>query len=243
MWMLRSLLAVMILGLLVPASHSAELERLTRLSATESKPWRGVGRVNVQGLRRTSMCTGTLIREDLVLTAAHCLVNQRTGKPYRPASVHFVAGWHQGKKTGHSIADAFFIHPDYVNRANPTVRQIETDIALIQLRHPLTTRAAETFDATEPPLPGEMLTLVSYRRDRPNALTYQDDCDYRSIIGQILTLECQVAKGASGAPVFMNDNGRARVVAVLSAMGNSGHPRAYAVRADTALSLLMGAVN
>ena len=47
--------------------------------------------------------------------------------------------------------------------------------------------------------------LISYRGDRPHALSRQDDCRYLSNRGGFLRLECPVTFGASGAPVFNED--------------------------------------
>ncbi|MEM7745141.1 MAG: trypsin-like peptidase domain-containing protein [Pseudomonadota bacterium] len=217
---------------------SAEVSPTTLLDAEEAKPWRGVGRVNIANVRQRSMCTGTLIAPDLVLTAAHCVTHPRTNTPFPPGNVHFVAGWYQGKSTGHARADAVAIHPGWQGRQNMRLEGLESDLALIRLRAPLDAAAGIPFAITIPPLPGEPLTLISYRRDRPHALTHQPDCPYRAIIGQMLELECPVTYGASGAPVFSLADGTPRVVAVLSAMGGRGAAQAFAVRADRVIEEL-----
>lgn len=230
-WRRSSLAALLIAALTLPSS-GAELSPTTLLSAEEAKPWRGVGRVNVAHTRQRSMCTGTLIAPDLVLTAAHCVTHPRTNALYAPGNVHFVAGWHQGTGTGHARAAAIAVHPGWQGAQRRTLDALESDLALIRLREPPGTDAGEPFAVGTPPLPGEPLTLISYRRDRPHALTHQPDCPYRAIIGRTLELECPVTYGASGAPVFDLAGGTPRIVAVLSAMGDGGAPRAFAVRAD-----------
>ena len=236
---LRSLpSSLALLGLLVLPAGSAGVSPSTLLSKEQSHEWRGVGRVNVAGTRRRSMCTGTLIAPDLVLTAAHCLTHPRTGQPYAPGNVHFVAGWHKGESTGHSKAEALAIHPGWTGQKATRLADLETDLALIRLANPLGPKSAAPFQIDRPPLPGDPLTLISYRRDRAHALTRQDDCPYRSIIGQMLVLDCPVTYGASGSPIFFDEDGTQRVVAVLSAMGDNGAPQAYAVRADKTIEML-----
>jgi secreted trypsin-like serine protease len=56
-------------------------------------PWRAIGRVN---LRSGGYCTGTVIGADKVLTAAHCIWNQRTKAWLKPAEMYFVAGGRRG---------------------------------------------------------------------------------------------------------------------------------------------------
>ena len=62
-------------------------ERKARESDTW--PWIAIGRVNKSG---NGHCTGTLVAPDLVVTASHCLLNQRTKRMHRPESMKFVAG-------------------------------------------------------------------------------------------------------------------------------------------------------
>jgi protease YdgD len=72
-------------GTCLPAA-ALDLQRRRMLTAAEHVPWRAVGRVNIE-VRSSArgMCTGTLIAEDLVLTAAHCVVSDLTGLAQPPA--------------------------------------------------------------------------------------------------------------------------------------------------------------
>jgi len=137
-----------------------------------------------------------------------------------------------------ALAAALAVHPDWPGTGSAADR-LGADVALIRLAQPLDPAAAEPFALGRPPLPGDPVTLISYRRDRAHALTRQDDCQYRAVVQRLLTLDCAVTYGASGAPVFAEIDGEMRVVAVLSAMRSTGTPRAYAARADASIDLLL----
>jgi protease YdgD len=206
---------------------SAEPGKGTMLSAEDSVAWRGVGRVNIGGVRSRSLCTGTLIAPDVVLTAAHCVVDQGTGKPHALGMIHFVAGWNGGEMSGHSTASAVAVHPFY--RPGNENNSLMSDLAMIRLRSPMPPDAATPFVIAAPPPTGSPILVVSYRRDRAHALTYQDDCVFGAQKGPILILECPVASGASGAPVLAEIDGKEQVIGTLVAMNDTGF--AFAIQA------------
>ncbi len=233
--------ASVVLGAL-PAS-SLDLERRRMLSAEESKPWRSVGRVNVASLNRRGMCTGTLIAPDLVITAAHCVVNEATGALHPLDDVHFVAGWRQGTAVAHGRAASIAVHPEYRSAAPLTPEKIGADLALIRLRQPIPEDTTSPFQAAPAPSPGTPLTLLSYRRDRAHGLTRQDDCAYQGAVESILVLDCSVTFGASGSPLFAMLDGEPRLIGVLSAKGGTtARPQAFAVRLDAEMPELLVAL-
>jgi len=235
---------ILAVGQALPAG-ALDLERRRMLTATEHVPWRGVGRVNVAGLRDRSMCTGTLIDEDLVITAAHCVISSRTGKVQPAGDVFFVAGWRRGQKVASRKATEITVHPGYVFAEHPGLAEIGADLALIRLDAPIPAADAPFFPVGEPKTGKDALTLISYRRDRPHALTRQDGCDLRGAEGPVLVLNCDVTFGASGSPVFSDVDGAPRIVAVMSAMGKDGatrKPLAFAVRVDRAMPEVLAAM-
>jgi protease YdgD len=227
---------IVLAGLAAAALQPAaalELGRLRMLNSAEHVPWRGVGRVNIETSSVSrSMCTGTLIAEDLVLTAAHCVINPQSGVAYRLGDVHFVAGWRRGQKVAHSKAASIAVHPDYVLALQGRVERVGIDLALIRLADPIPQAKAPFFALGPAPGPEMPLTLISYRQDRPHALTRQTGCEFVSIHDVVLELSCNVTFGASGSPLFMASGDEMRVVAVVAAMGTDARKPTDAVRAQ-----------
>lgn len=239
--LLRALMLVAIVAVDCLPASALDLQRRRMLTAAEHVPWRAVGRVNVDvhsGAR--GMCTGTLIAEDLVLTAAHCVVSELTGMAQAPGNVHFVAGWRLGVKVAHSRAAKIAVHPRYAGGKTSVGENIPFDLALIRLETPIPRAKAPFFTVAAAPAADAALTIVSYRRDREHALTRQDGCTISHIEGAVLTLGCEVTFGASGSAVFHETDGEARVVAVLSAMSEQrGRIVASAVLVEAAIGEVM----
>lgn len=205
------------------------------LSAEEAVPFRAVGRVNIAGTR---FCTGTLVAPDRVLTAAHCLYNPRTGAPVPAEEFRFVAGLRIDAKAAVRRVARVVPHPEFSFDGTADPAEVGADLALLLL-------AAPIEDATVPPLvPGKLaagpVMIVSYARDRPQAPSMEAPCRVIAGFGDVLTLDCAVTYGVSGAPVLQGEGAALRVVGVISAMGKTigGGDVALAARVEPGLDWL-----
>ena len=129
-WLRETILGFLLGVLAIGAPDAAQVGLHTMLNAEQSVPWRAVGRVNVAATNRRGMCTGTLIAPDLVLTAAHCVIHPNTGVAYPPGTIHFVAGWHKGRGSGHSRAAAVAVHPGWKATGAVSRERLESDLVL-----------------------------------------------------------------------------------------------------------------
>jgi len=222
-------------GTVLPAD-ALDLQRRRMMTATEQQAWKGVGRLDIRGPYGEGQCTGTLIGEDLVLTAAHCVTSRFTGLTVPAEEVEFTAGERLGVSVGKSKAVGIAVDERYDAGKSSVSDNIPYDLALVRLARKIPKGRAPYFEVAPEPQKDSSLTLISYRGDRNMGLTRQDGCVVDKVEGNVLTLGCEVTYGASGSALFQLVGGETRVVAVLSAMDSRpGKATAYAVEIGTGL--------
>ncbi|WP_417693836.1 trypsin-like serine peptidase [Roseibium sp.] len=186
---------------------------------SEVHPWPSIGRVNRSGYSSTSMCTGTLIRPDVVLTAAHCLFDRVTGRAFTPDDVVFLAGVRREAYSESLPAKCFKVDPDYDPTITPQLQTLYNDVALIILADrsdlPLVQQVTAA-SAQEPPV-GEQLVSVGYHRDRRFLPTADPSCKVIGAVEGSWVTDCLTKQGASGGPVFLRKGDDLQITAIMSA--------------------------
>lgn len=154
-----------------------------------------------------SICTGTVLANDLVLTAGHCL---RKGdkvqvRPY-------------GERKFHQVTDSA-VHPQFdpAREAMPT----RVDLALLKLASPLPDRARPVLLARRPPTPGEAVLVAGYGRHDADSF----DVSGRARMATLVTLERRV-----GIQMMLRDPTMLQENAQLGACGGDSGGPAFAVR-------------
>jgi len=195
-----------------------------RIVDEEGSPWSAIGHVNVP---RASYCTGSLIASNLVITAAHCVMDLRKRKPWPVDKIHFVAGAKRSKWLGHSTAKCLHFPLGYEYMVVPKItdpdllsekvlrRQFSRDMALIVLKDDI---------KNIPPLPIERaeelradITLVhaSYPADQRWMLGGHFGCSLLRRDQHLWYTDCDIYWGSSGGPIFVQRKQELKLAAVM----------------------------
>lgn len=200
----------------------------------EGSPWDAVGQVNVSSYRTKSACTGTLVAPNVVLTAAHCVIDRRTRQPVPPHTIHFLAGVRKGQHLGHSTAlclrflqDFWTTLPELAGptRVAPKVTRaaLLTDAVAIILANRMTVAPVTLGDQAADIPETAPLVHAAYPADRRFVLSAHDRCHRMPSDGEphLWLTDCDTHPASSGGPIFARTPGGLELVAIMIATG--GH--------------------
>lgn len=235
---MRDILAGIAFAALAATSAAAETGLRPLVTADDSRGFEAIGRID---LGHRSFCTGTLVADDLVLTAAHCLFDPDTFDRRDLSEVEFLAGWRDGRALAYRGVRRAFVHPGYVFEGNGEgAARVVNDIALLELDRPIRGNGIHPVGTGAKPRKGDAVSVVSYAVNREERPSLESACDVLARPVDMLVISCTVDFGASGAPILSFVDGQPQLVSVVSAKAEAmGRPVSLGTDVEGQLDALM----
>ncbi|MCT4683557.1 MAG: S1 family peptidase [Roseicyclus sp.] len=223
-------------GRLPQMTAEAPLRALT--TPAEAGGWAAVGRLDAPG----SFCSATLVAPDLVMTAAHCLFDAEHRR-IDDRALRFAAGLRNGHAEAVRGVARSFLPPDWhMTGGRPDTATVARDIALLELDAPILLAAVRPIPAGSRGHEGDLVTIISYGRDRAFHASIEENCRILDREGDVTALSCSVVEGSSGSPVLRRTPSGLEIAAVVSALGErGGQTVSFAVDAAALLPTLLAA--
>jgi protease YdgD len=190
----------------------------------DGPPWDQIGHVNVQGYRTLLRCTGILVRPNVVLTAAHCVIDRWKGTPISVDRIHFLRKIRGSHFEDHSRAKClhflpglldFYVGSEVRRQRGLSLQFFARDIVAIILADNLNVGAAELTE--EPQMPsGSSIVHASYPANRRYRLSADFQCRLMQSVAHLWLTNCDTHPASSGGPVFVRTtDARLKLAAIM----------------------------
>ncbi|KAJ1738421.1 hypothetical protein LPJ68_005558, partial [Coemansia sp. RSA 1086] len=229
----------------ISMANGGLVERIIGGTSAQEHEYPFAVRLTISAGNEDLLCGGTLIQNDMVVTAAHCMVDTNYNNVYEPNQVAICYGSSSIAKQSCSTARNITVHPSY----NPVT--LTNDIALVQLSALTLTSSLNTIPIYSGKLPeGTKLTTMGWGKTQSNSSSLPStlmsveievgsagDCkqalpSYRSSDGpevcsvNALTPGKDSCQGDSGSPSIINVDGKPYLAALTSSGVDLANPGA-----------------
>lgn len=184
-------------------------ENDTRITINHTTfPWTSIGRVIVN---QKTFCTGTLVREDVAITSAHCLWNKLTASWQKHHNINVLLGYQRGKYQQFFRVVAYKIG---LKRGKlPTkysLKELEGDWAILQLKPINQSKIRPILSDRNVILnqkfrESSKIAQAGFSSDIPHLLTANISCNVTNDVvnKKMFSHDCNATHGDSGSPIFV----------------------------------------
>lgn len=237
-WFVAFLLAA---GLALPVAADPANTRF----ANEARTTRdALGRIVVSATPDDTICTGTLIAPDQVLTAGHCLVDHAKGGWVSPSRVLFQAGRNGARHTLERRVRRILAHPEFVPDIWADVTDtpfqglldtLNTDIVVLELARPVPETRIRPMKVSDTAAFAGPVALYGYGASGDDTLKAYAGCLLFFRDADSVSMSCRAEHGVSGAPMLGQHDGEWQVFGVVSVIRHGGFIGTMGPRATGAI--------